>query len=247
MTGSASRDRLPAAAAGVAAALLGIGAGELAATLLAPSSSPFAVVGGFLIDGAPAWAKDTAIAWFGTGDKAALLTGIALVLLAAAGALGLLQRRFRGVGVAGFLVLGAAVAVLARCAPTPPRCPGCPHWWPASSPHSSCAPSCDGSPTARPRPRPETARQNRCLGTQVRSRRQQPRRQQPRGPPPRRQQPRGPPPRRQQPRGPPPRGPPTRQRTVPPAGASSPGPPGPPRSGSSRRSRRRRAGPDPSP
>ena len=113
MTGSASRDRLPAAAAGVAAALLGIGAGELAATLLAPSSSPFAVVGGFLIDGAPAWAKDTAIAWFGTGDKAALLTGIALVLLAAAGALGLLQRRFRGVGVAGFLVLGAAVAVLA--------------------------------------------------------------------------------------------------------------------------------------
>ncbi|MBS1898844.1 MAG: molybdopterin-dependent oxidoreductase [Actinobacteria bacterium] len=113
MTGSASRDRLPAAAAGVAAALLGIGAGELAATLLAPSSSPFAVVGGFLIDGAPAWAKDTAIAWFGTGDKAALLTGIALVLLADAGALGLLQRRFRGVGVAGFLVLGAAVAVLA--------------------------------------------------------------------------------------------------------------------------------------
>ncbi|WP_336647370.1 molybdopterin-dependent oxidoreductase [Microbacterium sp. MMO-10] len=113
MTGSASRDRLPAAAAGVAAALLGIGAGELAATLLAPSSSPFAVVGGFLIDGAPAWAKDTAIAWFGTGDKAALLTGIALVLLAAAGALGLLQRRFRGVGVAGFLALGAAVAVLA--------------------------------------------------------------------------------------------------------------------------------------
>lgn len=113
MTGSASRDRLPAAAAGVAAALLGIGAGELTATLLAPSSSPFAVVGGFLIDGAPAWAKDTAIAWFGTGDKAALLTGIALVLLAAAGALGLLQRRFRGVGVAGFLVLGAAVAVLA--------------------------------------------------------------------------------------------------------------------------------------
>ena len=113
MTGSASRDRLPAAAAGVAAALLGIGAGELAANAVAPSSSPFAVVGGFLIDAAPAWAKDTAIAWFGTGDKGALLTGIALVLLAAAGALGMLQRRFGGVGVAGFVVLGAAVSLIA--------------------------------------------------------------------------------------------------------------------------------------
>ena len=113
MTGSASRDRALAAAAGVAAALLGIGAGELVATLLAPSSSPFAVVGGVLIDAAPSWAKDTAIAWFGTGDKAALLTGIAIVLLAAAAALGLCERRWRSVGVAGFVVLGVVVAVIA--------------------------------------------------------------------------------------------------------------------------------------
>ncbi|MGN7861871.1 molybdopterin-dependent oxidoreductase [Microbacterium sp. 22303] len=113
MTGSASRDRAGAAAAGTAAALLGIGAGELIATLLAPSSSPFAVVGGTLIDAAPAWAKDTAIALFGTGDKAALLTGIAIVLLAVAAALGLCERRWRGIGVAGFVVLGAAVSLLA--------------------------------------------------------------------------------------------------------------------------------------
>jgi len=113
MTGSASRDRAAAAAAGVAAALLGIGAGELLATLLAPSSSPFAVVGGTLIDAAPAWAKDTAIALFGTGDKAALLTGIAIVLIAAAAALGLCERRRRGIGVTGFVVLGAAVSLLA--------------------------------------------------------------------------------------------------------------------------------------
>jgi len=113
MTGSASRDRALAAAAGVAAALLGIGAGELTATLLAPSSSPLAVVGGVLIDAAPAWAKDTAIAWFGTGDKAALLTGIAIVLLAAAAALGLCEQRWRGIGVTGFVVLGAVVAVIA--------------------------------------------------------------------------------------------------------------------------------------
>jgi len=113
MTGSASRDRAQAAAAGVAAALLGIGAGELTATLVAPSSSPFAVVGGMLIDAAPAWAKDTAIAWFGTGDKAALLAGIAMVLLAGAAALGVCERRWRGVGVAGFVVLGASVSLLA--------------------------------------------------------------------------------------------------------------------------------------
>jgi len=113
MTGSASRDRAQAAAAGVAAALLGIGAGELTATLVAPSSSPFAVVGGMLIDAAPAWAKDTAISWFGTGDKAALLTGIAIVLLAGAATLGVCERRWRGVGIAGFVVLGAAVSLLA--------------------------------------------------------------------------------------------------------------------------------------
>lgn len=111
MIGSASR--AGAAAAGVAAALLGIGAGELAATLLAPQSSPFAVVGGMLVDAAPSWAKDTAIALFGTGDKAALLTGIAIVLVAAAAVLGLCERRWRHVGVVGFVALGAAVSLLA--------------------------------------------------------------------------------------------------------------------------------------
>jgi DMSO/TMAO reductase YedYZ molybdopterin-dependent catalytic subunit len=113
MIGSAWRGRARAAAAGLAAALLGIGAGELAATLVAPQSSPFAVVGGVLIDAAPAWAKDTAIALFGTGDKAALLTGIAVVLVVVAGVLGLCERRWRRVGVAGLVVLGAAVALLA--------------------------------------------------------------------------------------------------------------------------------------
>jgi len=113
MNGSAWGARARAAAAGLAAALLGIGAGELVATLVAPQSSPFAVVGGVLIDAAPAWAKDTAIALFGTGDKAALLTGIAIVLLAAAAALGLCERRWRHLGVAGFVVLGAAVSLLA--------------------------------------------------------------------------------------------------------------------------------------
>ncbi|MGN8025270.1 molybdopterin-dependent oxidoreductase [Microbacterium sp. 22242] len=113
MTGSPPRRRAMAAAAGVAATLLGAGAGELAATMIAPSSSPFAVVGGALIDAAPAWAKNTAIAWFGTGDKAALLTGIALVLLVLAAALGMCELRWRRSGVTGLIVIGLAVALLA--------------------------------------------------------------------------------------------------------------------------------------
>ena len=102
-----------AALAGIAAAVLGAGAGELLAALFAPSASPFAVVGGALIDAAPAWAKDTAIAWFGTADKAALLIGIAIVLLALAAAAGIAEARRRRAGVIALVVIGAAVGVLA--------------------------------------------------------------------------------------------------------------------------------------
>ena len=105
--------RLAAAAAGAAAAVLGAGLGELVAALLAPESSPFSVVGGALIDAAPTWAKDTAIAWFGTADKVALLTGIALVLLVVAGAAGVLERRFAPWGALVLLALGAGAAVVA--------------------------------------------------------------------------------------------------------------------------------------
>ncbi|GAA4373195.1 molybdopterin-dependent oxidoreductase [Agromyces bauzanensis] len=79
------------AAAGVASVALGTGVGELTAAMLAPASSPFVVVGSLLIDLAPPWAKDAAIALFGTADKAALLVGIGIVLLAVAGAAGVLE------------------------------------------------------------------------------------------------------------------------------------------------------------
>ena len=81
------------AAAGVAAVTFGVGVGELAAAIVAPASSPFVVVGSLLIDLAPPWAKDAAIALFGTADKAALLVGIAIVLVAVAGAAGVLEVR----------------------------------------------------------------------------------------------------------------------------------------------------------
>ncbi|QMU96385.1 molybdopterin-dependent oxidoreductase [Microbacterium esteraromaticum] len=112
MEGSLRR-RGVAAAAGIAAAVLGAGAGELLAALFAPSASPFAVVGGALIDAAPTWAKDTAIAWFGTADKAALLVGISIVLLALAAVAGIVEVRRPRAGVIALAVVGVAVGVLA--------------------------------------------------------------------------------------------------------------------------------------
>lgn len=82
-----------AAAAGVASVVLGAGLGELVAALIDPSSSPFAAIGSMLIDAAPPWAKDAAIALFGTNDKAALLTGIAIVTLVLAGLAGVIESR----------------------------------------------------------------------------------------------------------------------------------------------------------
>ncbi|MEJ1089859.1 molybdopterin-dependent oxidoreductase [Microbacterium sp. Mu-80] len=106
-----------AAVSGVAAALLGAGAGELVAALMAPSSSPFAVIGGALIDIAPTWAKDTAIAWFGTADKQALLIGIGIVLLALAALAGIAEARRGYTGVVVFAVLGAGVGILSLTRP----------------------------------------------------------------------------------------------------------------------------------
>ncbi|WP_353807747.1 molybdopterin-dependent oxidoreductase [Agromyces sp. SYSU T00194] len=97
--------------AGAAAAIFGAGLGELTAALIAQTGSPFTVIGSGLVDLAPPWAKDAAIALFGTADKVALLVGIAIVLLAVAVWAGVLERRrppwgrvvFVALGVVGFL------------------------------------------------------------------------------------------------------------------------------------------------
>lgn len=105
---------LPAAVAAIGATALGAGLGELVAAIVAPTASPFAVIGGGMIDIAPAWAKNLAISLFGTGDKAALLVGIAVLLLAVAGAAGVLEWRRPPWGrvVLGALgVVGAIVAL----------------------------------------------------------------------------------------------------------------------------------------
>lgn len=101
------------AAAGVASVAFGTGVGELAAALLAPASSPFVVVGSLLIDLAPSWAKDAAIALFGTGDKVALLVGIGIVLLAVAAAAGVLEARRPPFGRVLIGLLGVVGAIAA--------------------------------------------------------------------------------------------------------------------------------------
>jgi len=103
------------AAAGLASVILGLGVAELAAALVAPQASPVFVVGSQLIDWAPAWAKQTAIALFGTGDKTALLTGIAIALVVVAGAAGALEQWKPPlgrviIGAAGVFGVGAAIA-----------------------------------------------------------------------------------------------------------------------------------------
>ena len=110
-------DRLRSAVAGLTAAVVGVGFAELVAAIVEPAASPFAVIGGGLIDLAPAWAKDTAIALFGTGDKIALLTGIALVLAVVAAGAGILELRRSGIGATILGGLGALAVVAAMIRP----------------------------------------------------------------------------------------------------------------------------------
>lgn len=114
-TGPARRWVLPAVA-GVASVALGLGVGELVAAVVASASSPLVVVGALLIDLAPPWAKDAAIALFGTADKVALLVGIGVVLLPVAGAAGVLEARRPpwGMVVLGAVGVVGAVAAASR-------------------------------------------------------------------------------------------------------------------------------------
>ncbi|WP_127794529.1 molybdopterin-dependent oxidoreductase [Agromyces sp. LHK192] len=101
------------ALAGIAAAIVAVGVGELVAAVVAPESAPITVVGAALIDLAPTWAKDAAIALFGTADKVALVVGILLLLVVVAGLAGVLQVRRPPWGSVVFLALGVVGAIAA--------------------------------------------------------------------------------------------------------------------------------------
>jgi DMSO/TMAO reductase YedYZ molybdopterin-dependent catalytic subunit len=101
---------MPPAVAGVAAVAFGLGAAGIAAAIFAPSAGPLFVVGSLVIDLAPPWAKETAIALFGTGDKAALLTGMGIVLVLIAAAAGVLEARRPPLGRI-LIAVGAIVGI----------------------------------------------------------------------------------------------------------------------------------------
>jgi DMSO/TMAO reductase YedYZ molybdopterin-dependent catalytic subunit len=67
--------------AGVIAAGLALGLGELLAGLFDAVPSPLASVGGLVVDSSPRWVKETAIELFGTADKGALAIGTGIVSL----------------------------------------------------------------------------------------------------------------------------------------------------------------------
>ncbi len=110
--------RRPAQAlAGVLAALAALGVGHLVAAVIArPAASPLVAVGSVAVDAAPTPAKEATVRLLGTWDKPVLIGGIAVALLVAAAAIGLLAwRRPRTALVAiGGLGLVGAAAALAR-------------------------------------------------------------------------------------------------------------------------------------
>lgn len=104
--------RALAALAGFAAAAAGLAAGELAAAVTGPATSPVLVVAAAVADLTPTGLEQWAIRTFGSSDKLVLVAGVLVVLAAVAAAAGVLARRRLAAG--GAIVLGfAAVGVTA--------------------------------------------------------------------------------------------------------------------------------------
>ncbi|TFD68726.1 molybdopterin-dependent oxidoreductase [Cryobacterium ruanii] len=94
-------------AAGLAAALAGLGLAESTAAWLAPGASPVLTVGALVIDIVPAPVKDLVISLFGTADKIVLIATIVLVLLVAAAGAGILESRRPPFGRLLVVLIGA--------------------------------------------------------------------------------------------------------------------------------------------
>lgn len=108
-----------AAFAGVMAAAVVLGVAEVV-SLFAAAGSPLFAVGSLVIDLAPAGVKEFVIAIFGTGDKAALLTlmGILIVVISAAAGVLEMRRSPFGVIVIGIGGVVALIAVVTRAGAT---------------------------------------------------------------------------------------------------------------------------------
>jgi DMSO/TMAO reductase YedYZ molybdopterin-dependent catalytic subunit len=106
--------RSAAAVAGLLAAAVAVGVGQLVAGITGPAGSPVVEVGQLQIDLTPPWLKNFAIREFGENDKHVLVAGILVVLAAGAAVFGVLalRRLWYGLtGLAAFLAIGLVAAV----------------------------------------------------------------------------------------------------------------------------------------
>ena len=104
--GRRSASRVDAAAAGVAAAGLGLGVSEVIAALLPGATSLVAAIGQVVIDRQPPGAKDFVVALFGTNDKLALEIVVVVAALAFGAGLGIVAARRFAIGALGFAAFG---------------------------------------------------------------------------------------------------------------------------------------------
>jgi len=110
--------RLAAGAlAGLVSGFAAIAVAELVSAAVRPQAGPGGAGGGAAIDRTPAAVKDWAGRNFGTDDKLVLQLGILVVLALFAVALGIVVLRFRRIGAAGVLVVGAVGALAAASRP----------------------------------------------------------------------------------------------------------------------------------
>ncbi|HEY7815108.1 MAG TPA: molybdopterin-dependent oxidoreductase, partial [Nakamurella sp.] len=114
------------ALAGLVAAAVGLGVGELVAAVVSPQSAPVVAVGSAAIPLTPEPVKQFAIQAFGTHDKTALVAGIVLVLGLYALAVGVVAVRSHRLGAAGILLFGFIGIVAAVTRPSAGTADGVP-------------------------------------------------------------------------------------------------------------------------
>ena len=102
----------------ILAAAAGAGVGHLVAGFVSPEASPVLAVGSTVIDLTPTPVKEWAVAQFGTADKPILIGSVTLGTLVLAGAIGLVARTRRSIGLALLAALAMSSAVAAALRPT---------------------------------------------------------------------------------------------------------------------------------
>ena len=107
--------RLCAALAGLLAAALALGVGDLFAGLFRDAQSPRDAVGAEFIDHTPIWLKNFAVEQFGTNDKVALRVGMLVVIGLLGLVLGAVAWRRRWIGVVGIGAFGVHRRGRSRC------------------------------------------------------------------------------------------------------------------------------------